>query len=92
MPQPVLLIILHTSRYPCLLLKLNFSMSTEDGASTKRHKAHAMLGQLRQGSGGDDGDSGGTEGWEEVSLLIVVSYATPLLECSRCRRHTAVSI
>lgn len=41
-------------------------MSTEDGASTKRHKAHAMLGQLREGNGVDGEESGGTEGWEEV--------------------------
>lgn len=42
-------------------------MSTEDGASTKRQKAHAMLGQLREGNGVDGGEGGGTEGWEEVS-------------------------
>ena len=41
-------------------------MSTEDGASTKRHKAHALLGQLREGGGGEGGEEGGTEGWEEV--------------------------
>lgn len=51
------------------LSQLNFSMSTEDGASTKRHKAHAMLGQLREGGGVDGGGAGGTEGWEEVSRL-----------------------
>lgn len=48
--------------------QLYFSMSTEDGASTKRHKAHAMLGQLREGDGGDGGEGGGTAGWEEVRL------------------------
>ncbi|CAM9105161.1 unnamed protein product [Ectocarpus fasciculatus] len=68
--------------YKCLLLmcerhpahsKLNFSMSTEDGASTKRHKAHAMLGQLREGGGVDGGEGGGTEGWEEAWALIRAS-------------------
>lgn len=46
--------------------QFNFSMSTEDGASTKRHKAAALLGQLREGGGGEGGEEGGTEGWEEV--------------------------
>ncbi|CAN0351563.1 unnamed protein product [Ectocarpus sp. 12 AP-2014] len=68
--------------YKCLLLmcerhpahsKLNFSMSTEDGASTKRHKAHTMLGQLREGGGVDGGEGGGTEGWEEAWALIRAS-------------------
>ncbi|CAM9301976.1 unnamed protein product [Ectocarpus sp. 8 AP-2014] len=68
--------------YKCLMLmcerhpahsKLNFSMSTEDGASTKRHKAHAMLGQLREGGGVDGGEGGGTEGWEEAWALIRAS-------------------
>lgn len=51
--------------------QLNFSMSTEDGASTKRQKAQAMLGQLREGGGVDGGGAGGTEGWEEVSRLLM---------------------
>ncbi|CAM9259165.1 unnamed protein product [Pylaiella littoralis] len=68
--------------YKCLLLmcerhpahsKLNFSMSAEDGASTKRHKTHAMLGQLREGGGVDGGGAGGTEGWEEAWALIRAS-------------------
>lgn len=46
--------------------QLNFSISTEDGVSTKRHKAHAMLGQLQEDGGDDGGEGGGTEGWEEV--------------------------
>lgn len=50
------------------MFQLNFSMSTEDGASTKRQKAHAMLGQLREGNGADGGEGGGTEGWEEVRV------------------------
>lgn len=41
-------------------------MSTEDGASTKRHKAHALLGQLREGGGAEGVGEGGSEGWEEV--------------------------
>lgn len=41
-------------------------MSTEDGASTKRHKAHALLGQLRERGAGEGGEEGGAEGWEEV--------------------------
>lgn len=46
--------------------QLNLSMSTEDGASTKRHKAHALLGQLRERGAGEGGEEGGAEGWEEV--------------------------
>lgn len=52
------------------IFQLNFSMSTEDGASTKRQKAQAMLGQLREGGGVDGGGAGGTEGWEEVSCPL----------------------
>ncbi|CAM9828683.1 unnamed protein product, partial [Scytosiphon promiscuus] len=68
--------------YKCLLLmcerhpahsKLNFSMSAEDGGSTKRHKANAMLGQLREGGGVNGGEGGGTEGWEEAWALIRAS-------------------
>lgn len=51
-------------------------MSTEDGASTKRHKAHAMLGQLREGGGVNGGEGGGTEGWEEVSRRVTTSLAS----------------
>lgn len=56
-------------------------MSTEDGASTKRQKAHAMLGQLREGNGVDGGEGGGTEGWEEVRINGVPRLA--LEECPR---------
>eukprot|EP00903_Cladosiphon_okamuranus_P017528 g16143.t1 len=55
------------------LSQLNFSMSTEDGASTKRQKAQAMLGQLREDNGAGGGEGGGTEGWEEAWALIRAS-------------------
>lgn len=59
-----------------VLFQLNFSMSTEDGASTKRQKANAMLGQLREGNGADDDEGGGTEGWEEVRVDMVTACST----------------
>lgn len=37
--------------------------------ASKRHKAHAMLGQLREGGSEDGGEGGGVEGWEEASML-----------------------
>ena len=46
-------------------------MSTEDGASTKRNKAHALHGQLLEGEGGEGGEEGGTGGWEEVSGVVI---------------------
>lgn len=50
-----------------LLRQLKLSMSTGDGTTSKRHKVHEMLGQLREDGAEDGGESGGTKGWEEVS-------------------------
>lgn len=52
------------------VMQLSFSTSMEDGVASKRHKAHAMLGKLREGDN-EDGDGGGAaEGWEEASILL----------------------